>query len=139
MKNNLLLILFSVILCACTVVSCKPHKLANKLDGSWIVDSVNFKGHDIKRCLTLNAISFDTRKGTCNLFGAEYFCQNLVEKDTKATFTLQEMNDTEGILNIQTGNQFFQGQHRILLAHDSIGYILTIKSTDLFMSCSKMF
>ena len=116
--------------------SCRNNLLHEYLTGTWVIDSINYEGHNIKRCLLVNSVSFE-EDNSLFLPDADFLCTKFKDRVHTGTFKTEEISKDSAIIDFDTDNHFFRGRH-LLVKRDSSKYIMEIKSDSLFILLLKI-
>ena len=95
---------------AASFLSCGENKWHRYLVGVWIIDSINYKGDDITKCLISNGMGF-RKDNSLLLPSAQYVCSKFNEPVQTGTFKTEEISADSAIIEFSTDNHFFNGKH----------------------------
>lgn len=118
------------------IISCNSD-VKSGVEGMWSIDTISYKGYDIKLCLTLNVISFDRR---AQLPTTGYRCSELITVfDPFGDWEISNKDNAPLSLRIESKNQLFAGEHQIKFKRNPRNQNLTMEiiSPDLYVTCNK--
>lgn len=132
MKKRLIII-STITFFLCT--SCR-NKVDKGIIGWWSMDTIYYKGYDIKYCLWLNTISF--RKNSCEFEETNGNCLDINESGKYGTWKVNTDN-IPYTLEIRSENKIFDGKHTIKFKRDDGNKLLKmeIESDSLYIVCRK--
>lgn len=136
MKNKFL-ISIAFIIWISILSSCRS-KIDYTITGWWTIDSIIFKGNDIRYCLLSNSIDFN--QSDCKLPITENFCNGIVESwERKGNWNTFSNDNSMFNIDIQSKNVIFNGRHRIVFYKNETQKLLMMEfiSNDLTMVCRK--
>jgi hypothetical protein len=131
MKKLIVLQVFMLLFMVYLLTSCKKSWTREIEGGIWLVDSINFKGNDIKHCLMVNAVSFKNDK-TVHLPGVNWgLCSKIYEPEETGFFKTSEIGKDSAVIIFTSNNRIFKGKH--LLLKREVPNQVQIRSDSLFV------
>jgi hypothetical protein len=132
-----------LVLISLALFSCSKAKINNAIDGIWSMDTIYYRNHDVKLCLSSNIIEFDSRNSqfpvTMNNCGS--IMKNSYSRSGEIEIINSEFkNDTIPFrIRIKTDNEIFSGVHKIVFYKDEYHQLLKMEifSDDLYVVCRK--
>ncbi|MES2655846.1 MAG: hypothetical protein V4620_09675 [Bacteroidota bacterium] len=126
--------------------SCKSN-INKVIEGTWIVDTIYYKGYDVKPCVLANMIIFFEKNNRASLCEIDNRCvEALIGKNIKTDEgsweIIQSINKKDTIpisIKFTTDNEIFKGIHKLVFYKEDAKQILKIEvySDNLYMICSK--
>lgn len=136
-----LIILF---LGAFALLSSCSDKLDKAMEGSWSIDTIYYKGYDVRVCLSLNVLTYHGNY-IADLPVAHNRCETVIKNSTDRTGSWEIVksslpNDTIPLrMKFVTGNELFAGTHKIVFYKDLPNKLLKMEiySDDLYIVARK--
>lgn len=141
MFDRLLILIAFIPFGICT--SCQTT-VESTIEGLWTIDTIEFRGYDIKPCLIGNVVSFKTDK-LVNFPTAECNELQFNGKDELGTWeVIKSTHEGDTIpfsLKFTCGNEVFHGFHKIVFHKDEKNKLLKMEifSKELYIICKKVF
>ncbi|MCU0435620.1 MAG: hypothetical protein MUC87_19325 [Bacteroidia bacterium] len=135
--------LISIIALACCIhfFSCEKSIAKRNITGLWVIDTLIYKGNNIKYCLGNNAISFD-KTGACTVPEVIRFncTSDSITNRRNGTYLFSEMPSQEHKLELNWVTSIFKGNHNLYFINNTQRQVLMAKiySDSLYMVVSKM-
>ena len=122
-----------------TLTSCKD-KVNHTLEGCWSIDTIYYKGKDIRFCFLSNVIDF-FEKSKCELPFTEDSCNNIITTDSLGSWMVIKSDTFPRYIKIDSKNFIFAGTHKLIFYKDEKNKLLKIKLTSdhLFIIARKGF
>ncbi|CAN5315922.1 hypothetical protein BH09BAC5_BH09BAC5_07710 [soil metagenome] len=133
--------LFLILLCSVWFYSCdNKSKIEDTIQGWWTIDTLVYKGVELRYNLDLNTISF-TEQGDCELpLVRNGECTYVRLTSEKEGFW--EINESDSVpikLTFDTKNSMFDGSYRLIFKKDPINKLLKMEiySKGMNLICRK--
>lgn len=126
-----------------SITSCKT-KIETTVQGWWTIDTIYYKGYDLRTCLIGNSLDFKINKQSI-LPIAEKYCEPAVTKSYSKLANIeiiQSVNLKDTIpfrMKITTDNEVFAGIHKLVFYKDDPNKLLKMEiwSDSLYIICRK--
>jgi hypothetical protein len=130
--------LMSIVLIFIMLSGCKSN-VENTLEGVWSIDTIVYKGYEIRYCLSSNVISFEEE--FCDLANSVNSCEGLLALAKKGAWQVVYNIDSVPplTLNIRIKNEIFDGTHGMIFRKDEVNKLLKmeLRSDSLYVVCRK--
>ena len=105
--------------------------------GIWSIDTLYYEGHDSRHCLYVNTIYFKKEEVDLPITGNR--CDGLSVFEKNGNWLITKSDSTEINLKIETQNEIFSGNHKLIFVNDFQNKLLKIeiRSKNLFMVARK--
>ncbi|MES2382880.1 MAG: hypothetical protein V4538_17665 [Bacteroidota bacterium] len=126
--------------------SCKTN-INKVMEGTWVVDTIYYKGYDVKPCVLANMIIFFEKNNRASLCKIDNRCDEAligknIKTDEGSWEIIQSINKKDTMplsIKFNTKNEIFTGVHKLVFHKEDKKKLLKIEifSDDLYMICVK--
>jgi hypothetical protein len=119
------------------LIGCDKKVENEALEGTWSIDTLYYRAYDIRNCVLVNVINFE--HDFCKLPTTESYCEGLIEYTDTGIWKTNRTDSTPLVLEIESQNKIFSGNHRIIFKKDKRNKLLKIelRSDSLYVVCRK--
>jgi hypothetical protein len=111
------------------LISCKNDKIGSIVSGTWIIDTIIYKGLDVKLCLSVNSLSFKVNDSSCRtpVILTQYCQIDSIANKEVGQWSLSTLSGKEYQITLTNVTSIFSGKSKMYFINDRKNKLLKAK------------